>query len=325
MRFAVIGAGAIGAYVGASLARAGADVTLVARGDHLAAMQRDGVTVLSPRGNFRALPRAVGRLADVGAVDVVLLALKAHQIAAVADELRTLLAPATTVVAMQNGLPWWYFFRHGGRYDGMQLESVDPGGRIGAAIDPRTTVGCVIYCSALLEAAGVVRHSEGTRFSLGEPDRSLSDRARAIAAAFAAAGLKAPVEVDIRREIWLKLLGNAALNPISALSRATLAEMCDDPLVEPLIAEMMREALAVAATLGIVLETSIERRIDGARRVGAHKTSMLQDLETRKPLELDALLGAIVELGRITGTPTPASRHVFALGKLLERSALAGR
>jgi len=325
MKFAVVGAGAIGAYVGASLARAGEDVTLIARGEHLRAMKAGGVRVESPRGDFEAHPAATDDMREVGPVDVVIIALKAHQIAPVIDDIATMFGPHTSVVAMQNGIPWWYFSGDAGPHAGRRIASVDPDGRIGAAIAPERVVGCVIYCSTEIVAPGVIRHTEGTRYSMGDPVRGISARTQALAAAFARGGLKAPVEADIRTEIWLKLLGNAAFNPISALTRATLVDMCDDPLVEPLVVELMTESVAVAAALGVVVPLSIEKRIDGTRRVGAHKTSMLQDLEARKPLELDALIGAIVELGEIAGVPTPATRHIYALAKLLDRSVQAGR
>jgi 2-dehydropantoate 2-reductase len=322
VKFAVVGAGAIGGYVGASLARGGHHVTLLARGANLAAMREGGVAVLSPRGDFRAHPPVTDDLRRIGAVDAVILALKAHQLPAVAADLRALYAPGTVVVAMQNGIPWWYFQRHEGPHDGLTLASVDSGGRIARAIPAERVLGCVIYCSAEIAAPGVIRHSEGTRYSLGEPDRTISGRALAVAKAFEDGGLRAPVEPDIRRDIWLKLLGNAAFNPISALTRATMVEMCDDPGVDALVREMMRECVAIAGSLGITVDITIERRIEGARRVGAHKTSMLQDLEARKPLEIDALAGAVVELGEVLRVPTPATREVYALAKLLERAVV---
>ncbi len=325
MKFAVVGAGAIGAYVGASLARGGQDVTLVARGAHLAAMRSAGVTVHSPRGDFHAHPDATDDIRSIGPVDVVVLAVKAHQIAPIVDDLRSLFGASTAVIAMQNGVPWWYFQGLRGPLAGQVVRSVDPDGSIAAAIEPERVVGCVIYCSTELVAPGVIHHSEGTRYTLGDPAGGVSERTTRIAEAFVAGGLKAPVEDDIRPEIWLKLLGNASFNPISALTRATLVEMCDDPGVERAAATMMHEASAVAAALGVTIPLSIEKRIDGARRVGAHKTSMLQDLEARKPLELDAVTGAIVEMGKLAGVPTPATEQVYALTKLLETSILAGR
>ncbi len=320
MKIAVVGAGAIGAYAGATLSRSGCDVTLFARGPQLEALQTAGVRVRSARGDFTAHPQATGNLRTVGTVDVVILAVKAHQILPLLDELPALFSDETAVISMQNGIPWWYFARNGGPFDGHRLRSLDPDGRIGATIETRRIVGCVIYAATELESPGVIRHIEGTRFSLGDPVRGVSPRTQAIADAFVAAGLKAPVEPDIRVEIWVKLLGNASFNPISALTRATLVQMCDDPLVEPLIEEMMRESVAVAGALGVSLPISIEKRIDGARRVGSHKTSMLQDLEHGRRLELDALVGSVVEVGELTRVPTPATSHVYALAKLLDRS-----
>ncbi len=325
MQFAVVGAGAIGAYVGATLARAGYAVTLLARGAHLAAMREHGVRVFSARGDFTAFPATTDDIGSIGPVDVVILALKAHQIVPVAKDIGRLFTPDTAVVAMQNGIPWWYFAGDAGPHAGRRISSVDPDGRIGAAIDARRVIGCVIYSSTEIVAPGVIKHIEGTRYCLGDPVRGVSERTRRVAEAFVAGGLKAPVEADIRVEIWTKLLGNAAFNPISALTRATLGEMCDDPGIAELAAGMMRESVDVAAALGITVPVSIEKRMDGARRVGAHRTSMLQDLEARKPLELDPLIGAIVELGAVAGVATPIAARVYALCKLLERSVLAGR
>jgi 2-dehydropantoate 2-reductase len=322
MKVAVVGAGAVGAFVGASLARGGADVTLIARGAHLAALRERGVRVRSGRGDFSAHPAATDDLASAGPVDVVILAVKAHQLAAVAGALPALFGTDTAVVAMQNGIPWWYFQANGGPFDGRPVRSVDADGRISAAIETRRIVGCVVYAATEIEAPGVIRHVEGTRFSLGDPARGISARTERIAQAFMAGGLKAPVEADLRPEIWFKVLGNATLNPISALTRATLVDMCSDSLVAELTAEMMYEMVAVAAAHGVTMPMSVEKRIDGARRVGAHKTSMLQDLEAGKALEIDAMTGAVLELGELAGVATPATRHVYALTKLLERSLL---
>ncbi len=324
MKFAIVGAGAIGAYVGASLARAGADVTLVARGSQLAALRDRGVSVRSPRGDFHAHPAATGDLRSIGPVDVVILAVKAHQIEPLLADLPSLFHAETAVVSMQNGIPWWYFFENGGPYDGHVLRSVDPRGAIAAAIETRRIVGCVIYCSTEIVAPGVIKHLEGTRYSLGDPKRGVSARTQRIADVFTAGGLKSPVEPDLRPEIWLKVLGNASFNPISALTRATLAGMTGDPAVVEAVTDMMREAVAIAQKLGVEIPVTIEKRIDGARRVGEHKTSMLQDLEAGKPLELDALTGAVVEIGKLVGVPTPATSLVYALTRLLDRTALEG-
>ncbi len=323
MHYAVIGAGAIGGYVGACLARSGRRVTLVTRGAHAAAMRERGVVVKTASGEFVAHPAVCEQIAAVGPVDVVLLTLKAHQIGAVLADLPSLFGPETIVVSMQNGIPWWYFQLHGGPYEGTTLESVDPGGRIARTIGARRVLGCVIHSSIAVEAPGVLRHLEGLRYALGEPDRTCSARAAAIAADLGAAGLKAPVEPNIRYHLWVKLLGNASFNPLSALTRATLAAMCEDPGLNAIVREMMGECVPIAERLGITFEITIDRRIEAARRVGDHKTSMLQDLEARKPLELDALTGAIVELGALLDVPTPLTSRIYALTKLLERSVTA--
>ncbi|MEU8952899.1 2-dehydropantoate 2-reductase [Streptomyces sp. NPDC048518] len=317
MKVAVLGAGAIGAYVGAALHRAGADVHLVARGPHLAAMRRHGVRVLSPRGDFTARARATDDPAEIGPVDFVFLGLKAHSYAACGPLIAPLLHERTAVVAAQNGIPWWYFHRHGGPHDGHRVESVDPGGAVSAVLAPERAIGCVVYAATELEGPGVVRHLEGTRFSVGEPDRSRSARCTAFSEAMVAGGLKCPVEPELRGDIWIKLLGNISFNPISALSRATMAEMCRHGGTRRVIEIMMNETLAVAAALGCKPDISVERRLAGAERVGDHRTSTLQDLERGKPLELDVLLAAVVELADITGVPVPTLRTVHAISDLL--------
>ncbi len=322
-RYAVIGAGAIGAYVGASLARGGADVTLVARGAHLAAMRERGVRVRSDRGDFHAAVTATDLAGAQGPYDCLIVALKGCQIAPMLPAIRSLCHQNTRIVPMQNGIPWWYFQQHGGRYEGLTLESVDPGGALAAAFDPERVVGCVVYSSTEIEAPGVVRHVEGTRYALGRPDGRSDAELEEIAAALTAGGLKAPVERDLRTQIWVKILGNAALNPISALTRATIAGMLSDPAVETLVRDIMTECRDVAAALGVELPISIEKRIEGARRVGEHKTSMLQDVERGRELELDCITGAVVELGRIAGVPTPATRCVHDLARLLDVSLRA--
>jgi len=323
--FCVVGAGAIGAYVGASLARGGAPVTLIARGPHLAAMRAKGVTVRSERGDFHADVTATDDIETVGTVDCVIVALKAHQIVGMLPKILTLVHAETRVMSMQNGIPWWYFQGQDGPHAGLTLESVDPGGTLARAFDPRRVVGCVIYSSTELAEPGVVQHVEGTRYALGTPSGTIDAPLEAIAAAFVAGGLKAPIEADLRAQIWVKLLGNASLNPISALTRATIAQMTNDPATTAVIREMMEECVAVAAALGVELPISIEKRIDGARRVGDHKTSMLQDVDAGRPLELDVLSGAVVELGERLGVPVPATRHVHALAKRLDASLTLAR
>ncbi|NEB78286.1 2-dehydropantoate 2-reductase [Streptomyces sp. SID14478] len=317
MKVAVLGAGAIGAYVGAALHRAGAEVHLVARGPHLAALRRSGVQVISPRGDFTARAHATDDPAGIGPVDYVFLGLKANSYAACGPLIEPLLHERTAVVAAQNGIPWWYFHGHGGPHDGHRLESVDPGGTVSAVLAPERAVGCVVYAATELAAPGVVRHLEGTRFSLGEPDRSVSQRCVAFSDAMKEGGLKCPVEPDLRADIWIKLLGNISFNPISALVRATMRQMCLHGGTRRVIEIMMTETLAVAEALGCKPDISVERRLAGAERVGDHRTSTLQDLERGKPLELDVLLAAVVELADITGVEVPTLRTVHALSDLL--------
>jgi len=314
----VLGAGAIGAYVGAALARGGADVTLIARGEHLAAMAEHGVRVLSPRGDFTARPRATGDLAAVAAADVVFVALKAYSLPEIAPRLGTLLAPGAAAIWAQNGIPWWFFQSLPEPVGGAGLESVDPGGVIAGSIGPEHNVGCVAYCSTEIIEPGVIRHIEGTRFTLGEPAGPASERCRLISAAFAAGGLKAPVEARLRDQIWLKLVGNVAFNPITALTRATLGELGTVPEMHDLLRAIFSECAAVAGRLGIRFPVSLDRRLEAGLAVGDHKTSMLQDLEAGKRLELDCMTGAVVELAERLGIDVPHVRTVHACAKLLD-------
>ena len=320
MRYAIVGAGAIGAYVGASLARAGHEVVLIARGATLQAYRRSGVTVRSERGNFTVAPGCTDTPADVSPVDVVVLALKAHQIAPMLDGVRALMRDDTLVVSMQNGIPWWYFQHHGGRHESLTLRAVDPYGEIAKAFDPHNVVGCAVYCSTEMVAPGVIRHIEGTRFSLGFPKGGSSTRLEKLSAELIAAGLKAPIVDNIRAELWTKLLGNVCFNPLSALTRATLGDLAGDADVAPVVRTMMSETLAVAGALGITVDVSIDKRIDGARRVGAHKTSTLQDVEAGRPLEVECIIGAVVELARVLDIAVPVLAQTYALTKLLDRS-----
>jgi 2-dehydropantoate 2-reductase len=321
MRFAILGAGAIGAYAGACLARGGADVTLIARGAHLEAMQRDGVRVQSRRGDFTAWPRATADWAALADADVVLVALKAYSLPDVAPRLGELLAPGAAVIWAQNGVPWWYFQGLPGMAGEAGLESVDPGGQIARAIGPEHNIGCVVYCSTEIIAPGVIRHIEGTRFTIGEPDGSVTERCRDISAAFTAGGLRAPVETRLRDQIWLKLIGNVAFNPITALTRATLGELGTMPEMVDLLREVFAECAAVADRLGIEFPVSLDRRLEAGLAVGDHRTSMLQDLEAGKPLELDCMTGAIVELAERTGVAVPHIRTVHACARLLDHLA----
>lgn len=319
MKFLIAGAGAIGAYMGARMARAGLDVTLFARGPHLRAMQEHGVRVRSAEGDFDARPKLAATLDEVGPVDVVFLAVKAHSLPQLAPQLRPVLGPETTVVSTQNGIPWWFFQGLSGAGEGIRLERVDPGGVIAAAIEPRRVVGSIVYFSTEIIEPGVVLHTEGNRISLGEPDGTRSERCRHIAAALVASGLRCPVTTHIHNEIWVKILGNVAFNPISALTRATLAEMVRDPEVAALVRNVMTETEAVASKLGFELPVSIDQRIAGAEKVGEHKTSMLQDLEAGRPMELEAIVGAVVELGERLGVPMPHTATVYACTKLLAK------
>jgi 2-dehydropantoate 2-reductase len=325
MRFLIAGAGAIGAYVGARMAQAGLDVTLYARGPHLHAMQKHGVQVKSSEGDFVARPSIASSLEEVGPVDVVFLGVKAHGMTQLAPQLRPLLGPDTAVVSTQNGIPWWYFQGFGGEWEGMRLERVDPGGVISSAIEARRVVGSIVYFATEIAAPGVIQHNEGNRISLGEPDGTRSDRCRRIAEALIASGLRCPVTTRIRHEIWVKLLGNASLNPVSALTRATLGEMLRDPGVRSVIRNIMLEVEAVSHKLGMELPVSVEQRMAGAEKVGEHKTSMMQDLEAGRPIELEALVGAVVELGERVGLPMPHTQTVYSCTNLLAESAARQR
>src|SRR5947199_1189646 len=317
MKFAIVGAGAIGAFVGAMLSKSGEDVTLIARGPHLRAMQERGVRIRGEIGEFEAHPIATDDPATVGPVDVLLLTLKAHSLTPMAPRLAPLIGPETCVVSAQNGIPWWYFYRHGGEWEGTHLATVDPGGVIRRSIDPARVIGCVVYPSTIIVEPGVIEHIEGTRFAIGEPDGSKSERCRRIADDFIKAGLRCPIRTDIRHDMWVKLMGNVAYNPISALTRATLLEIVQDPEPRALATAVMTEAEAVAKELGIEMGVSIEQRLDGAERVGHHKTSMLQDVEAGRPMELEAIVGAVVELGDQLRLPLPCTQAVYACVKLL--------
>jgi 2-dehydropantoate 2-reductase len=318
VKFAVLWAGAIGAYVGAALARGGADVTLVARGEHLRAMQANGVRVHSPKGDFEAHPRATDDIAAVSDADAVFVGLKAHSLPELAPALGRVLKPGAAVIAAQNGLPWWYFQSQPGPFEDEVLESVDPRGTISRAIPPEAVIGCVIYCSTEIVSPGVIRHIEGTRFAIGEPDGTETERCGRISEAFVAGGLRCPVEARIRDHIWLKLIGNAAFNPVTALTGATLGELGALPEMVELLRAILTECAEVAERLGVELPVSIERRLEAGIAVGDHKTSMLQDLEAGKPIELDCMSGAVIELARKLDVSVPHTAAVHACAKLLD-------
>jgi 2-dehydropantoate 2-reductase len=327
MKIAIIGVGAIGGYVGIRLALAREDVTLIARGANLKALQTRGLRLQLADGTEEAAPhiRATADYAAAGPQDLVILALKAHQVAAVATDVPKLFSPETVVIPMQNGIPYWYFYQHGGALAGTRVQSVDPTGEIGAHIPAARVIGCVVYPATELLSHGLIKHVEGNRFPVGEPNGTASARVKRVAECFTRAGLKSPILEDIRAEIWLKLWGNMTFNPISALARATLAGICQYPPSRALAAAMMSEAQSVAHKLGIAFRVPLEKRIAGAEKVGDHKTSMLQDLEAGRALEIDALLGAVVELARLTDTATPHLDAVHALTKLLARSVAEPR
>ncbi|MGB3439769.1 MAG: 2-dehydropantoate 2-reductase [Actinophytocola sp.] len=317
MKVAVLGAGAIGAYVGAALHRAGVEVHLIARGPHLQKIRESGVRVVSPRGDFEARPNATDDPAEVGPVDHVFLGLKANRYADAGPMIKPLLHDETTIIAAQNGIPWWYFHGIDTKYRGHRIDSVDPGGAVSAALPVDRAIGCVVYAATEIASPGVIKHLEGTRFSIGEPTGEISSRCTDFSQAMIAGGLKCPVEPDLRKDIWLKLMGNIAFNPISALTRATMKSICTHHDTREVVIRMMRETLDVAARLGTYPEISIERRMAGAERTGEHKTSTLQDLEKGKPMELDVILKAVVELADLTTAEAPTLRIVSALADLL--------
>lgn len=322
MRICVVGAGAIGGLMGAKLALAGEDVTLIDVGAHLEAIKKNGLKLVMHDGAELVARdvKATDDMSEAGPQDVVIIAVKAYQIATLARDMRALFGPETAVVTIQNGIPWWYFQKHGGEYDGRRLEAVDPTGEIEANIEAERIVGCVVYPAGVVTAPGVVRHVEGNRFPVGELDGSQSERAERFSQALTNAGFKSYVLDNIRSEIWLKVWGNLSFNPISALAHATLVDICQFPETRELAANMMAEAQAIAEKLGIKFRHTIERRIAGAEGVGKHKTSMLQDVEAGNALEVEALVGAVVEIGRLTQTPTPCIDAVYACVKLLNKT-----
>jgi 2-dehydropantoate 2-reductase len=323
MKICIFGAGAIGGYMGVKLAQAGAEVSLVARGPHLAAMQAGGLTLIEEGGERVTVPvRASDNPADLGPQDYVIVTLKAHSVPPVVPRMAPLIGDHTTIVSGVNGVPWWYFHKLGGPLEGRRLASVDPGDAQWNGFGPDRVLGCVVYPAAEVEEPGVIRHIEGNRFSLGEPDGSKSDRATRLSEALQAAGLKAPVRPRLRDEIWVKLWGNLSFNPISALTHATLDVLCTDPGTRAVARGMMLEAQAIAEALGVKFPIDVDRRIDGGAAVGAHRTSMLQDLLAARPMEIDALVASVQELGHLTKTPTPTIDTVLALVRL--RAKVAG-
>jgi 2-dehydropantoate 2-reductase len=318
MKFAIVGAGAIGTYLGAALARGGTEVVLIARGDHLLAMQQRGVQVLSDRGDFHSWVSATDDLDAIGDADFVFLGLKAYSLPTMAPTIAERMLPGATVIGAQNGIPWWYFQNHGGPFEDLTLASVDPGGVVARAFPKKAVVGCVVYCSTEIQEPGVIRHVEGTRFTIGEPDGALSERCSKIAEAVSGGGLKCQVSDHLREHIWLKLVGNASFNPLSTITGATMHELAEVSEIQELLRTMMLEAASVAAALGIELPVSIEHRLERAFAVGDHKTSMLQDFESGKPLEYECMTGAIVELAELLKISVPSLSAVHACIKFLD-------
>ncbi len=322
MKICIVGAGSIGGFLGVKLFNFGAQVTLIARGQHLAAIRNKGLKLVM-RDGTEELARGIDATDDMslpGPQDLVILAVKSHQIRSIVDDLNALLGPDSVLMTTQNGIPWWYFQRQGGEFEGRSIEAVDPGGHIAASIYPRRIIGCIAYPAAAISSPGVIAHTEGNRFPVGELDGSISQRVLEIADTLKRAGLKSSAMKDIRAEIWLKLWGNAAFNPISALTHSTLVDICKYPISRELAATMMTEAQDTARKLGVEFRVSLQRRINGAENVGKHKTSMLQDVEAGKDLEIDAIVGAVVELGQLTRTPTPCICAVYGLLKLLDKT-----
>ena len=322
MKICIYGAGAIGGYLGVEFARAGADVSLVARGAHLAAMRANGLKLLIDGEERVVHPLCTDNPAELGHQDFVIICLKAHSITGVIEAMQPLLGQHTRIVTAVNGIPYWYFYKHGGRYEGSTLESIDPGGRQWHELGPQRAIGCIVYPATEIEAPGVIRHVYGNRFPIGEPSGEKSADVERLSALFTAAGMQAPVLERIHDEIWLKLWGNVCLNPISALTHATLDVICSDPATRALSKAIMQETQTIAEKFDVRFRVDIERRIEGARKVGAHKTSMLQDLERGRPMEIDPLVSVVQEMGRLTQTPTPALDTVLAL--IVQRAQIAG-
>ena len=321
MKVCIFGAGAIGGYMGVKLAKAGADVSLVARGPHLVAMQEKGLTLIE-EGETTTVPvTASDDPAALGVQDYVIVTLKAHSVPPVVSKMAPLIGHDTTIVSGVNGVPWWYFHKLKGAHEGTRLDSVDPGNVQWDGFGPDRVLGCVVYPAAEVIEPGVIKHIEGNRFSLGEPDGSKSDRAQALSKILANAGLKAPVRPKLRDEIWVKLWGNLSFNPISALTHATLDVLCTDEGTRAVARNMMVEAQEIAERLGVKFPIDVDRRIAGGAAVGAHRTSMLQDLDQGRPMEIDALVASVQELGRVTGVPTPTIDTVLGLTRLRARTA----
>jgi 2-dehydropantoate 2-reductase len=324
MNITVIGAGAIGGHVAAKLAAAGESVQVVARGQHLNAIRERGLVLKENGEQFVARVDATDRIAEASGAELIVLAVKAHQLAPIAAHVGSIVKPSTMVMTTQNGIPWWYFFKHGGRYEGHRLESVDPGGAIARHLPIGTVVAAISYQAAEIESPGVIKHIEGHRLPVAEIDGRKTERIAALSELFTRAGFKSPALSDVRTEIWMKLWGNLTFNPVSALSRATLEDICRFAPTHALAAAMMREAQEVGEAFGIRFRLSVEKRIAGAESIGAHKTSMLQDIEHGRAIEIDALLGSVIELARLAKVATPHLDAIYAVTKLLDETIVGG-
>jgi 2-dehydropantoate 2-reductase len=322
MKVCIYGAGAIGGYLGVQLSQAGADVSLVARGAHLAAMRANGLKLLIDEEERVAHLRCTDDPAELGRQDYIFVSLKAHSVPGVVDAMEPLLGNDTSVVTAVNGVPYWYFYKHGGDLEGSTLETIDPGGRQWRALRPERAIGCIVYPATEVIEPGVIQHVYGDKFPIGEPSGERTERVERLSGLMEAAGLRAPVLDRIRDEMWLKLWGNLCFNPISALTHATLDVIASDEGTRAVAKAMMLEAQAIAERLGVRFRVDVERRINGAGAVGAHKTSMLQDLERGRAMEIDPLVTVVQELGRKVDIPTPTIDTVLAL--VQQRARIAG-
>ena len=321
MKVCIVGAGAIGGYMAVRIANAGHNVSVIARGPHLAAIKDRGMKLIEENDEFVAENlTATEFVGELGPMDVVLLALKAHQIVPIVNDMSVLLGPNTVIVTLQNGIPWWYFQNFAGDYANQVVETVDPGGLLFNSIDPNRLIGCIAYPATTISKPGVIQHIEGNRFPVGELSGMKTERVQMVSDLFAESGFKSRIIDDIRSEIWLKLWGNLTFNPISALSHSTLVDICQFPLTRQLAVAMMTEAQTVGERLGAYFRIPMEKRIAGAESVGKHKTSMLQDVEAGKPIEIESMLGAVIELAEVTGVQTPTLRAIYACVSLLDKT-----
>ena len=321
MKVCIVGAGAIGGYMAVRIANAGHNVSVIARGPHLAAIKDRGMKLIEGNDEFVADNlTATEFVGELGPMDVVLLALKAHQIVPIVNDMSVLLGPNTVIVTLQNGIPWWYFQNFAGDYANRVVETVDPGGLLFNSIDPDRLIGCIAYPATTISKPGVIQHIEGNRFPVGELSGMKTERVQMVSDLFAESGFKSRIIDDIRSEIWLKLWGNLTFNPISALTHSTLVDICQFPLTRQLVATMMTEAQTVGERLGAHFRIPMEKRIAGAESVGKHKTSMLQDVEAGKAIEIESMLGAVIELAEVTGVQTPTLRAIYACVSLLDKT-----